>query len=90
MAREESEERRQRRREAQKKAREAVSEERLEAVLRAAGARSSEPEARKALRALVEEELSRYAEEAVQVSQEREEQSVSAESIACAASRRMR
>jgi histone H3/H4 len=90
MAREESEDRRQRRRETQKRAREAVSEERLEAVLRAAGARNSQPEARRALRALVEEELSRYAEDAVQIAMEREEESVSAESVACAASRRLR
>ncbi len=79
-----------RRREAQKRAREALSEEKLEAVLRAAGARRSEPEARRALRALAEEDLARYATESVRVSEEREEQSVSGESVACAAARSRR
>ncbi len=70
---------------ARESAREAIDEERLEEVLRAAGAREVTEPAKRALRALSEEAIARYAIEAVQISRERKESEVSEESIACAA-----
>ncbi len=76
-----------RRQKAEDKARQekAVDEEALAEVIKAAGARKSTPEARKAMRALAEREIARYAAEAAREANERDQEEVDAECVACAA-----
>lgn len=69
---------------ARREAAKAIDEEALEATLKAAGARRVEPEARRALKAVLEEALTELAERAAHVAKERERDSVDAECIACA------
>ncbi|MGC8568313.1 MAG: hypothetical protein ACP5RP_04040 [Candidatus Micrarchaeia archaeon] len=73
---------------ARAKARAALDEADVEAVLRAAaGSKSVDKEASAALKAAAEEVLARVAEEAVYAAEERNESTVSASSVAVAASR---
>lgn len=69
---------------ARREASKAIDEEALEAVLKAAGARRVEPDARRALKAVLEEAITELAERATQVVKEREREAVDAECIACA------
>lgn len=64
----------------------AVSEDALSEVLRAAGAKSADPEARRTLRALTERELARIATRAADEARARGLDTVNAESVALAAS----
>ncbi len=79
---------RQRRVELSVKENRVVDEEALTEVFRAAGAKSVEPEARKALRALAEREVARIAVRAAEEARARRRESVDTESLALAAARR--
>ena len=83
----EEERRREDRRKAQERAKasSAINEGSLEEVLKAAGAKRSTPEARRALRSLAERELSRFAAEAVAEARSRAQEEVDEECIACGA-----
>ncbi len=85
--REDREEREDRRRRSERRAREikAVNEAAVEEVVRAAGARRSTPEARRALRALAERELARFASEAVAEAKARNQDEVDEECVAVGA-----
>lgn len=72
---------------ARREAAKAIDEIALEAVLKAAGAPRVEPEARRALKAVLEEGIADFAERATWVAREREKDTVDAECIACAAVR---
>ncbi len=69
---------------ARREAAKAIDEEALELAFKAAGARRVEPEARRALKAILEETAAELAERATQVAKEREREAIDAECIACA------
>ncbi len=62
-----------------------VDEEALEAVFKATGAKRASPEARRALRALAEREIARYAAQAASEAEAREQDYVDEECVAMAA-----